>query len=344
MSEIIGLLTRFIDAGKIPGAQLAVFSDGILTSVVAGKVSGFTLSSDVNPSTLYDVASLTKVVVTTTLILMAHDEGRLKFDDKVIRYLPSYRHPHVTIHHLLTHTAGYAAKDEKFKIIKDKEGMQAFILKKDLAYQSGTRVEYTDIGFILLGFILEDIYGDIEQAAIKRIFVPLDMQDTCFNPASRGWAQRCAPTEIQSERGLIQGVVHDWKAYRMGGISGNAGLFSTAYDLMKFALNLLDDASSILHKKSIALLKEDQTSGLNLRRTYGWQTYDPGVCHFGNHAGDKVLFHTGFTGTSLYIDFTRKTVIVLLTNRFLPDVDNVAIKDIRTQVHDAILAEIPPKK
>ncbi|TFG82514.1 MAG: hypothetical protein E4G74_02560, partial [Erysipelotrichales bacterium] len=198
-----------------------------------------------------------------------------------------------------------------------------------------------DFGYILLGFILETIYGNLEYAAISKIFAPLGMKVSCFNPFSKGLGSRCAATEIQAERGLIQGFVHDGKAFRMGGVSGNAGLFSNATDLLKFAMQFLIEPSPIFTQETIDLLKVERTVGLNLRRTYGWQVNDFGVCHFGNFASDQVLFHTGFTGASIYIDFARKAAIVLLTNRFLPDVDNLGIKEFRTKVHDEILKNLP---
>ena len=338
---VLDILHASIQAGKIPGAQLAVFSDGKINYYEAGNTSGFNASSPVERSTLYDVASLTKVVVTTTLTLIAIQNGKLNFNDKVVTYLPAFRHPQVTIHHLLTHTSGLSADDKKYRTVKDKAGMLEFILKKDLEFQTGMHVEYSDFGFILLGFILETIYTDLEYAAITKIFAPLGMQSTCFNPHQKGWGNRCAPSEIQSERGIIQGFVHDGKAFRMGGVSGNAGLFSNAADLLKFAMSFLFETSSILSKETLDLLKVQQTIGLNLKRTYGWQISDFGVCQFGNFASPHVLFHTGFTGASIYIDFDRNAAIVLLSNRFLPDLDNLAIKEVRTRIHDAILSRIP---
>jgi CubicO group peptidase (beta-lactamase class C family) len=341
MDTLRDILDNSIKEGKIPGAQLAVFSDNKISYCEAGNISGFNASSPVERSTLYDVASLTKVVVTTTLTLIAIQNGKLNFDDKVITFFPSFRHPQVTIHHLLTHTSGLSADDKKYRVVKDKAGMLEFILKKDLEFQTGTRVEYTDFGFILLGFILETIYMDLEYAAIMKIFAPLGMKSTCFNPHQKGWGGRCAPTEIQAERGIIQGFVHDGKAFRMGGVSGNAGLFSNASDLLKFAMSFLSESSGILTKETLDQLREQQTLGLNLKRTYGWQISDPGICHFGNFPSKHVLFHTGFTGTSIYIDFDRNVAIVLLSNRFLPDPDNLGIKEIRTNIHDTILSRIP---
>jgi len=334
-------LNEAIWMGKIPGAQLAVFTDGKSYYRETGNVSGFGASAQVDRSTLYDVASLTKVVVTTTLTLIAIQDGKLDLNDTVKQYIPAFRHPHVTIRHLLTHTSGLCADDKRYRAVSEKAGMLAFILKKDLDFQAGTRVEYTDFGYILLGFILETIYTDLEFAAISKIFAPLGMKGSCFNPFSKGLGGRCAPIEIQAERGIIQGSVHDGKGFRMGGVSGNAGLFSNACDLLKFAVSFLSEPSPIFTKETMALLKTNQTEGLNLRRTYGWQVSDPGVCHFGNLASDHVLFHTGFTGVSIYIDFDRKVAIVLLTNRFLPDVDNLSIRAIRTKVHDEILSSYP---
>lgn len=336
MNPAIEILRQAVDEGKIPGAQLSVFHDGIIEEFNVGKTNVFDETSLVSSQTLYDLASLTKVVSTTTLALIALQEGKLHLEDRVNLYLVGFRHHEVTIKHLLTHTSGLCADDKNYRSVRNPKEMLEFILQKDLDFVPGTFVEYTDFGYILLGFILEKIYGNLEDAVTNKILIPLNMKDTCFNPLKKGLASRCAPTELTLDRGLIQGEVHDGKAFRMNGVSGNAGLFSNATDLMKFARCLLQGGAPILTHKTHELLLSCYTDGLNLRRTLGWQFSDHGVSHFGDHASDLTLFHTGFSGTSLCLDFKRQIAIVLLTNRVHPKRDNDAIKGIRNAVHDAI--------
>jgi len=336
MNPATEILRQAVDEGKIPGAQLSVFHDGITEEFNVGKTNVFDETSLVTSQTLYDLASLTKVVSTTTLALIAIQEGKLHLEDPVDLYLAGLRHHDVTIKHLLTHTSGLCADDKKYRSVQSPKEMLEFILQKDLDFVPGSFVEYTDFGYILLGFILDKIYGNLEDAVEDKILRPLTMTDTCFNPLKKGLASRCAPTELTLDRGLIQGEVHDGKAFRMNGVSGNAGLFSNATDLMKFAQCLLQGGTPILNPKTHQLLLSCATDGLNLRRTLGWQFSDHGVSHFGDHASDLTLFHTGFSGTSLCLDFRRQVAIVLLTNRVHPKRDNDAIKGIRNTVHDAI--------
>ncbi|HBZ40354.1 MAG TPA: hypothetical protein DEO50_00410 [Erysipelotrichaceae bacterium] len=339
MNPAIQILKQAVDEGKIPGAQLSVSHDGIIEEFNVGKANIFDETSLVNSQTLYDLASLTKVVSTTTLALIAIQEGRLHLEDPVDLHLSGFKHHEVTIKHLLTHTSGLCADDKKYRSVQNPKEMLEFILLKDLDFNPGTFVEYTDFGYILLGFILEKIYGNLEDAVTTKILLPLNMHDTCFNPLEKGLTSHCAPTEVTFDRGLIQGEVHDGKAYRMNGVSGNAGLFSNTTDLMKFAQCLLLGGAPILTPQTHGLLLSCCTDGLNLRRTLGWQFSDHGISHFGDHASDLTLFHTGFSGTSLCLDFRRQIAIVLLTNRVHPKRDNDTIKGIRNAVHDAVFEE-----
>jgi CubicO group peptidase (beta-lactamase class C family) len=191
-----------------------------------------------------------------------------------------------------------------------------------------------------LGFIIEDKLGPLDQVAEKRIFQPLAMKDTCYCPDQHGLTDRCAATEQKEGRGVIVGSCHDGKGWILNGVSGNAGLFSTANDIGRFACIMLNegelDGHRVLKKESVDLLKHCYTEGLNLRRTLGWFSNDPNQTD-GSHISSCCIYHTGFTGTSIYIDFVRSCAIVLLTNRVHPSRNNNAIMDLRRTIHDEAL-------
>lgn len=202
-----------------------------------------------------------------------------------------------------------------------------------LSKKWGTQVIYTDFGFILLGLIIEYFMGPLDEIAKAIIFEPLGMNDTRYCPSD---TQRCAPTEDHPQRGLIKGIVHDGKAFCMGQVSGNAGLFSTLSDTMTFAKMMLTQDERVLRNSSKALLHTSYTEKLNLNRTLGWFRYDPSWS-FGPLVSQDVLYHTGFSGTSIYIDFNHQLAIVILTNRVHPTRDNDKIQAVRIRLHNLIL-------
>ena len=277
------------------------------------------------------------MVSTTTCILQLLERGYFSLKSPVCEILPDFPYPQITIQHLLTHTSGFIPDDKAYKNYHGKEEMYEFIKSLPLDYETGTKVEYSDFGFILLGLIVEKLTEPLDQYAKKNIFQPLNMKDTGYNPVNKN---RCAPTEITAERGVIQGVCHDGKGYRMNGVSGNAGLFSTAEDLSHFVQMLLNDGSyngkQILKPDTVHLLQRSYTQNLNLSRTLGWMYNDPAASD-GDYASTSCIYHTGFTGTSLYIDFIRQCGIILLTNRVHPTRNNPSIVSIRNCFHNAVL-------
>lgn len=290
-----------------------------------------------NIDTLYDMASCTKVVATTTMILKLYEDKVIDLNDLVTKHLNDFPFDNITITHLLTHTSGLPADDKRYKLCKDKDELIKFIYSLSLNNKPGEVVEYSDFGFIVLGLIIEKYKGNIEEYANELIFKPLGMKNTVYNPYLKNRKQDCACAEITSERGLIRGVVHDGKANILNGISGNAGLFSNVKDISKFIRMLLLDGENILNKETVELLKKPYTDKLNITRTLGWI--------FGSdenrpYASKCSLYHTGFSGTSIYIDFEKKCGIVLLTNRVHPirrDVNKVI--ELRNNVSTCLLKE-----
>lgn len=333
------VIKEAVDLKLIPGAQYAFISNKNEEYGYYGYKQLVPSTLENNIDTLYDMASCTKVVVTTTLILKLIEDNKLSLDTKIKDILTDFPHQDINIQMCLTHTSGMVGDDKAYKSCKDKKEMYEFIKQLPLSYPCTTKVEYSDFGFIILGFIIEKLCGCIEEYAEKIIFRPLNMTNSIFNPYLKNRQEDCAAAELTDTRGLIKGIVHDGKAHILDGLSGNAGLFSNVKDLAKFTKMILNDGYPVLKKESVDLFKKCYTSNLNLHRTLGWCiACDEYAC--GKYYSDCAIFHTGFSGTSIYIDFVRSCAIILLTNRVHPTRGDVNyISNIRNKFHDAILME-----
>lgn len=337
-----GLLEGYVERGLIPGAALAIVTPEEAKVAHVGYRSLVPEKVLLEEDAIYDLASVSKVVATTTMALRCIEKGHFSLQSTVQSILPEFPHPQVTIEHLMTHTSGVCGDDKAYKTCRNKEELKAFFFEKPLEFEPGTKVLYSDFGYILLGFVIEKFHGTLDAFAQEQIFRPLEMEDTGYRPADRGLVSRCVPTEVTEDRGVVQGIVHDGKALRLDGVSGNAGVFSTARDLSHFLQMFLGNGAyhgrRILSTSTVALLRKCYTPGLNLRRTLGW-IVDEKSSAFGDYYSPHCLFHTGFTGTSLYLDFDRSCGIVLLTNRVHPTRENPNIKLVRDTVHNRLLME-----
>ncbi|HSL70306.1 MAG TPA: serine hydrolase [Longimicrobiales bacterium] len=332
-----------------PGAALAIGRHGRLVRLRGyGKVDYRTGFGAVTDSSLYDLASLTKVVGTTTAAMMLVQDSLLDLDAPVKQYLPEWAgspaKDSVTIRHLLTHSAGLPPFRPFWR---DARGRQEFldrIAALPLDYAPGTRMVYSDIGLITIGLVVERITGQtLDRFLASRLFEPLHMREMRFNPgADRELLPRIAPTERDTvfRKEHVHGRVHDENAFAMGGVAGHAGLFSSARDLAAFAQMLLNRGfhgdRRILSSAVIDTFRRRQNSLST--RALGWDT--PGACGLGTAAGDYFsaasIGHTGFTGTSLWIDFDRDLFVVLLTNRVNPTRENQKHVALRRAVHDVV--------
>ena len=289
--------------------------------------------------TIFDLASLTKPIVVATLIMQYVEEGTVELNARVQKYLPEFSHSQVTVAHLLTHTSGLPAWRATYLESKDKGGVINYLSQLPLDYPTGTQVVYSCLGYILLGKLLERLAGaPLNELAQKRIFQPLEMNWTRYNPPS-AWTDKCAATEDSNSfekrmvdyqphdwrEGVIVGEVHDENAHFLGGVSGNAGLFSTATDIAKFCQMLIDGGGTVLMRESISQMATTQTQRLDESRGFGWIRLEDGS-----------LYHTGFTGTSIRINLQRKMYAILLTNRVHPDASRPGIVDFRTKFHRSI--------
>ena len=321
------VVRRGLDAGGFPGAAVVVGRDGYAVFQKGfGKLDWRSGSAAVSASrTIYDLASLTKVVATTTAAMILFDQGKLELDAPVSRYLPGFSGGDkdlVTVRQLLTHRSGLPAGRELWRLASSPSAARWAVVATPLVCAPGTCFIYSDLGADVLGWAIEAIAGEPLDVFVQRnVFEPLGMTDTFFNPAD-SLEYRIAPTENAPPRGYpLRGEVHDENAYVLGGVAGHAGLFSTAADLSVFAQMMLNGG-----EYGGARIVSDSTVRLFTRRAFargdwagssralGWDTAD-GDGSSGIFLTSEAYGHTGFTGTSMWIDPERDLFVVLLTNR-----------------------------
>jgi CubicO group peptidase (beta-lactamase class C family) len=340
-----------------PGAVLAVGREGRLVHLRAfGRMSSDAGASPVATDTVYDLASLTKVVATTTIAMVLVDEGRLDLDQRVSAFFPAFRggnKDRVTVRQLLSHSGGLLWWAPLYKELKGKAAYLDRITALPLDYEPGTKSVYSDLGAILLGDIVERQGGaPLDELTRRLVTGPLGMTDTLFLPPAT-MRDRIAPTERDPWRGrLLQGEVHDENASALGGVAPHAGLFSSAPDLARFAQMLLDEGvfegRRIVSRATVELFSE-RAGVPHSSRALGWDTPtdgsgvrssvpgQPGYSSAGSLFSPRSFGHTGFTGTSIWMDPERQLYVILLTNRVNPTRENNAIRAVRAQVADGVV-------
>jgi CubicO group peptidase (beta-lactamase class C family) len=320
LATINRVVERGIKAGGYPGASVVVGRKGAVVWEKGFGRLGWTTdaASVVADKTIYDLASLTKVVGTTTAVMILFDEGKIHLDDLVSKYIPEFiggGRERVTLRLLLEHRSGLPAGRDLWRLAHTPDEARAAVIATPLIAQPGEYYEYSDLGADMLGFVVEAVSGQrLDQFLDARVFAPLKMMDTHFrpDPSLRG---RIAPTELTPPRGYpLRGEVHDENAYALGGVAGHAGIFSTASDLSIFAQMLLNggtyNGTRIVADSTVALFTK-RAAGT---RALGWDTC-AGEYGCGKYMSKNAYGHTGFTGTSLWIDPDRDMFVVLLTNR-----------------------------
>jgi beta-glucosidase-like glycosyl hydrolase/CubicO group peptidase (beta-lactamase class C family) len=344
MREADEVLDRFLSEKAFPGGVLAVGRSGALVHLHPfGRLSYDADAAAVQASTIYDLASLTKVVATTTTAMILVDEGKLPLDKPVRDFIPAFRggdKDAVTVRHLLTHSSGVDWWAPLYKDLRTREAFLSRIVSMDLKFAPGSKSVYSDLGVLLLGEILERVAGEPLQVFVKRrVFDPLGMQDTQYRPPE-ALLPRIAPTEQDAWRGrVVRGEVHDENAYALGGTAPHAGLFGTAPDLARFAQMLLNggvyDHHRIVSRETIDLFT--RRAGIpDSSRALGWDTPSEGSSG-GTLLSSHAFGHTGFTGTSMWLDPERGLFIILLTNRVHPTRENNLIRQVRPAVADAVV-------
>ena len=345
------VIEKAIADKAFPGATIAVGYRGKVSLRSFGKLSYEADSLPAKNDTMYDIASLTKVVVTTTLVekLVEGDfASSLNLDTPIDRYLPEWDNGpqtewrrKVTVRNLMTHTSGLPPFKEYWRSSTSKKETLSRIFAEPLEYEPGTKVVYSDLGIILMAEIIQRLTGKpLNELASQYIFAPLGMYDTMYLPPKARWPE-IAPTEIDNQlrHRLVQGEVHDENAFSIGGVSGHAGVFSTSPNLAAFCQMLLNggvyEQHRILKRSTIAEFTVPQTL-TNNTRTLGWVVPTEGSSS-GHYFSAHSYGHTGFTGTTIWIDPDRQLFVVFLTNRVHPTRENHKIAEVRPAVHDAVI-------
>lgn len=320
LEAIDRVVQRGIAEGGYPGAAVVVGRRGAAVVQKGYGTLGWTNGSPrVDPErTIYDLASLTKVVGTTAGAMALYDDGKLDLDAPVRRYIPAFsggQKDLVTVRHLLTHRSGLAPGRDIWRVARTPAQARDMVVASALHCRPGACYQYSDLGADLLGFVVEAVAGErLDRFVARRVFQPLGMHDTFFRPADSLRA-RIAPTEVAPPRGYpLRGEVHDENAYALGGIAGHAGLFSTAADLAVFAQMMVSGGSY----GGVRIFRDETVRTFTARaagsRALGWDTAEGGV-GAGQYLSNGAFGHTGYTGTSLWIDPEREMFVLLLTNR-----------------------------
>ncbi|MFA5604113.1 MAG: serine hydrolase [Bacilli bacterium] len=312
-----------VNNNVFPGATYAIIYKGTIIKDFVGYKSLYPVKEENNIDTIYDLASLTKVLVTNTLIGKLLEDKIIGLDDLVKNYIKEFKHDDITIKDLLTHSSGLPA-NVNWMHIKTKEEYLNLILNVDKVFPRHSKALYSDIGFIILGVLIERITNEsLDQLASKHIFKSLEMNETMYNPCE---IERCAPTELEGDI-YVKGYVHDRKARLFNGIAGHAGVFSTVTDMIKFAQLILDEGvykdKQIISKETIELwYKPTFVDDTQRYRTIGWiEGKRSTVC---DNISSKAVYHQGFTGNRLLIDKGNEIAIVILSNRVHPTRNNNA--------------------
>lgn len=349
------ILAAGVGSRAFPGASVEVGrAGGPLWIGVFGRLTYEEDAPPVSPETIYDLASLTKVIATATLALRAVDNGALALDTPVAALFGAWRggdREGVTVRDLLQHSSGLTAWLPLFRDHAGRADFEHAICMLPLEYAPRTRSIYSDLGFMLLGFVLDDLARSSSpagagrqgssagfQGAFDTVARSIGAEPLCFNPP-RTWRADVAPTEHDPWRGrLLQGDVHDENAWALGGVAGHAGLFGTAAAVGTFARAVLRTLAGepILGTPPQARNFVERSTVPGSSRALGWDTMQP-TSSCGAKLSPGSIGHTGFTGTSLWIDWPRDLYVVLLTNRVYPSRETQGIRHVRPRLHDAVI-------
>lgn len=354
LDGVDSLLSVGITTRVFPGAAVVVGQGDRILKMQGYGYFTYESAAPTTPQSRFDLASLTKVVATTTVAMLLYEQGRLDLDAPVVRYLPAFGQKgkeHVTIRHLLTHSAGFIPFRPFHQLgLTTRAQVIDALLQEELQYPPGTQSRYSDFSMITLALVLEQITGqDLATSARQMVFEPLGMTQTGFRRAGEPDAT-IVPTEYDQgfRKRLIQGEVHDETAWILGGTSGHAGLFSTAEDLSRFALMMVHEGRVgdrvFLQPETIRLFTTRVSPDPERTRALGWDTRSPENSSAGQYFGPRSYGHTGFTGTSIWIDPEAKLFVILLSNRVYPTRDNPRIVSLRPQLADLVYQALVPTR
>lgn len=359
LERAFGVVADAVETGSVPGAVMLVgrsSGEGV-GPVAVGYRAILPSLEPMQGDTIFDMASLTKVMATAPVAMMLVERGQLRLGAAVAEYLPEFaegvpdeRRKQVRIFHLLTHTSGLPAWRALYEGCPDRDAcrpaMERRLLQTPLEAPPGTQVTYSCLGYITLGLVIERLTGaGLDSVARKWLYKPMGMDATTYRP-DESLRERCAATEYcPLRRRVVRGDVHDENAYFFGGVAGNAGLFSAAADTARFARMMLAKGRwggrRILSEAAVEAMTRNHTAHLNEARGLGWAVRATSLdSSSGDLMSPSAYGHTGFTGTSLWVDPERDLFCVLLTNRVHPSRQNEAHTSLRPAFHNAVVAAL----
>lgn len=344
------IIRKVINEENLPGANYVIVTPRKKQFGCLGNKAIVPAIEENNLETIYDLASMSKVISTTSCALKLIEAGKLRMFDAVQKYIPEFKHANVRVYDLLTHTSGMKSYLAGAANMNNPEEVWSKILELDLEYERGSKILYSCINYIILGKVIEKLSGmGLDEFAKEQIFEPLEMKDTCYNPTD---ILRCAPTEERIDavhNGILRGKVHDETAYALGGVSGNAGVFSTIEDISHFIEMILNNGvykgKRIFSKATIDLIFTPQvkeTSGVYLveeQRSIGW-IVKGAASSAGELTSEETILHTGFTGTNIWIDRKNKVGFCMLSNRVHPSRATNPTISLRAKLANYIMAHL----
>lgn len=330
LNKINDMMLEAVDNGVFPGANYCYIEADEMYCNSFGAKAMLPKYEKNSMDTVYDIASLSKVVGTTMAVLKLVEDKKLDLYDSVSKYLP-YVQPDVRIIDLCTHSSGYPALTEGTTEMTKVEPLMADLINCKQTYELGSQVVYSDVGFMYLGFVVEKLTGSMPDYLYKTCFELMGMYDTRYNHKE---IMRIAPTESFGFRGMIRGFCHDEKCFLLDGVAGHAGLYSTVEDLSKFAQMLLNKGyykdQKILSESSMAWIQKPLMKSDDDHRSIGWI-----VRTIKDH---PVIYHTGYTGTSMLVDVEENKAFILLSNRVHPTRNNTKIIAFRKKIEEVLYA------
>lgn len=329
----IQTIQQMVTDGVIPGASYGLIAGTDVVQRQVGVAAVVPTPLALWPHALYDLASVSKVVGTTTVALQLIESGQLDVHRAVHDYLPAFQPQDVTVLNLMTHTSGLSGYIAHRNALPAPELLTAIQALPISRANLNHRVVYTDLGLILMGLIIEQLTGQAVQAAVtERVLTPLGLPDATFTPT----VDQAVPTTYSQADGLLRGTVHDPKGQVLGQHCGSAGLFASVEDLVRFSQLMLGQVQvpNVLTPATIARLYQDWTPNHHLRRSFGWNLWRPA-----DHQ-QPLIFHTGYTGTLLMLDQAHQTGLIFLSNRVHPTVRNATFLPARRHLIAAWLADV----
>ena len=363
LNAIQEYLDKYASRGYFPGAAYAIFCNDNTHLLTAGVLDPAQIESTVKPDSIFDIASVTKPVATATAILQLFEQGRLDLDEPASRYIEEFKSSpdkcQITIKQLITHSSGLPAWLPLYIHCRQPDDVFHFLARTELIASPGYQVEYSCMGYIILAEIIRRVTGNsLAKFCQRHIFEPLKLNDTCFNPNDE-LRSRIAPTEMGNEyerflagnirqrytgwrRHRLHGEVQDGNASFIHGEGGNAGLFSSAVDLMRYCRCILNygsfDGVQILKPETVHLACQVHTPGLDTQRGLGW-LMAVSSRSAGAKFSSKAIGHNGFSGTSAWIDLEKELIVILLTNRSYFGGDGNSFGKLRSPFNELVVQE-----